>query len=189
MGTRAAEEQQSSDEAAVPEHRSAEKPLRINATHRQLFENLPKGVYAFTRDGHCELSSAPLSSKAKKLSDPPILLGDESTSQAKVYLRAADDSGPKIYYSMKNHSELPARQYIYLAFFDDNGCLIASTSLNCQTPSKAISPSVSVDGVSQANISALSTFLPMLLPRGHHKRITSYKMTMYVYHEELKSVE
>ncbi len=76
------------------------------------------------------------------------------------------------------------RSYEPEALFDDDGRLIASTSLKCSIAPGAVSPSVSIDGVPQANASALSAFLPMLLPKGHHKSITNFKMTMYVYHIE-----
>jgi hypothetical protein len=159
-------------------------PLKINTRHRLLFKDLPRGAHAYALDGFCKLSDAHIPNQKEEFKDPPIFIGSKSSSQTKIYLRATDDKGPVIYYSVKNNSEFTARQDTYIAFFDDDGRLIASTSSKCETAPNAVSPSVSVDGVPQANATAFSTFLPMLLPQGHHRSITSFKIAVYVYHME-----
>ncbi len=184
IGTQEANHQPSRDEIDSRDLRAVKNPLRINARHRQLFANLPKGMHAYTVEGVCNVGKSPLPSKGDEAEVPPVSIGSKLSSQANIFFRVTDDKGLVIYYSIKNNSESTARQDVYIAFFDDDGRLIASTSLKCSIAPGAVSPSVSIDGVPQANASALSAFLPMLLPKGHHKSITNFKMTMYVYHIE-----
>lgn len=178
-------------DASKAEGASRKAAMKINTKQRPLLEKPPAGVRTFTVDGPCKVKS---DREWDPKDEPHVLIGDESAAKAKVFFRM---EGKEIssYYALTNYKNTSTYQDLYVAFFDDAGHLIASTWLKeCKTGPKKTTPSLMIDGVpvdvsvDQTKYSVLSTFSGQL-PLGEHKRISNFKMTMYVYDKAKRSSE
>jgi hypothetical protein len=185
IGTRSGSPLTNNEDAGLERDKT---PFKINASQRLLFEGTTAGVHVYTRDGPCKITDAPLPDPKEAAKNPPILIGGRPHSEAKLYLRA-DRGRLEVNYSIRNFAPIHTYHDLYVAFFDDDGRLIGSTSLDeCRIGPKASSPSLAINGVLQEDPWAFATFTGRL-PLGDHHRIASYKMTMYVYDRPRRQAE
>jgi hypothetical protein len=189
IGTRATRPP-ADDEASAGEHDRDEAPFKINPVQRPLFAKMPEGCYVYTRDGKCKVKPDP---RPYRSSNPPMLLGDKSRSEATIYFTSKERKSVEVTYSIRNFAASKTYHDLYIAFFDDEGRLVATTSLDgLGIGPNASSPSVEIvsasEGVAVSDLRAFSKFVARV-PLGEHERITSYKMTMYVYDKPRERAE
>jgi len=155
-------------------------PFHVRAGSRLLPIDVKDNWQAETTEGTCSLTKTATSNSGEAQDQKfSVAVGNALKLKADCRFKINQDNAIETWVSFKNASDKKRFGTLYIAFFDRHGNLVSSTHADTSTEPNGTMPSVAVGGQPQPNASAYQTIMPMPIPLGFEKNITSYKITLY----------
>ncbi len=145
---------------------------------------LPKSIHevwrAETTEGICSLHKPTSSDDGeRKMQELAVELGETLTLKVKCRCIVNANNAIETSVNVKNGSNKKLHGALYIAFFDTYGNLVGCTSTETATEPHATSPAVKINGRPLSDSSVFRSIMPVPVPLGIEKKITSYKITLY----------
>ena len=157
-------------------------PFQVRAGSRLLPIDAKENWQAETTEGTCSLIKTAASNTGEaQYQKFSIAVGNALKLKADCRFKINQDNAIETWVSFKNASDKKRFGTLYIAFFDRYGNLVGSTHADTALEPNGTMPRVTQDGQPQSDAyaHAYQTIMPMPIPLGFDKNITSYKITLY----------
>jgi hypothetical protein len=137
---------------------------------------------AETTEGTCSLTKTANSNSAEAQNQKfSVVVGNALKLKADCRFEVNQDNAIETWVSLKNALAKKKFGVLYIAFFDKYGNLVGSTHTDAELEPNGTMPRVTQDGQPQPDAygQVYQQIMPIPIPLGFEKNITSYKITLY----------
>ena len=157
-------------------------PFHVRVGSRLLLIDAKDDWQAETTEGMCSLEKAAISNSGEAQDYRfSVAAGNALRLKVDCRFKLNQDNAIETWVCFKNASDKRRFGAFYIAFFDKYGNLVGSTHTDTTTEPNGTMPRVTMGGQPQPDAygSVYQTIMPIPIPLGFEKNISSYKITLY----------